>query len=93
MENEVQTKEKSLAFWLAMLVVLFVAVFGIFMLLEVVMPRDWEAKHQQEQEQVQIQQPGEALPAPNFCPFCGDELPDSFAWGQFCPFCGENVDN
>ena len=48
MENEVQTKEKSLAFWLAMLVVLFVAVFGIFMLLDVVMPKDWEAKHQQE---------------------------------------------
>ena len=89
MENEVQTKEKSLAFWVTMLVVLFVAVFGIFAMLRMVLPQDWEAKHQPEQEQVQVQE--DESPAPNFCPFCGDKLPDSFAWGQYCPFCGENV--
>ena len=88
MENEVQN-EKSLGFWVIMLVVLFVAVFGVFMMLDIVMPDDWEAKHQQEQEQVQVQE--DESPAPNFCPFCGDELPDSFQWGQYCPFCGENV--
>jgi len=87
-ENEVQN-EKSLAFWVTMLVVLFAAVFGIFALLDIAMPDDWEAKHQQEQEQVQMQE--DESPAPNFCPFCGDELPESFQWGQYCPFCGENV--
>ena len=90
MENEVQTQEKSLAFWVTMLVVLFVAVFGIFAMLRMTFPQEWEAQKQmQEQEQTQIVE--QEIPAPNFCPFCGDELPDSFAWGQYCPFCGENV--
>ena len=32
------------------------------------------------------------LPAPSFCPHCGDGLPESFDWGQFCPWCGEKVE-
>ena len=32
------------------------------------------------------------LPAPSFCPHCGDGLPESFTWGQFCPWCGEKVE-
>ena len=30
--------------------------------------------------------------APSFCPFCGEELPSAFQWGQFCPYCGEQVE-
>ena len=30
--------------------------------------------------------------APAFCPFCGEELNESFQWGQFCPYCGEKVE-
>jgi membrane protease subunit (stomatin/prohibitin family) len=29
--------------------------------------------------------------APNFCPNCGEKLPETFQWGQFCPYCGEKV--
>ena len=90
MENEVQSNEKSLGFWVAKIVVLFVAVFGIFMMLEIVMPKEWEAKTEmQEQEQIQEEQ----LPAPKFCTYCGDELPENFEWGRFCPYCGKIVDN
>ncbi len=31
------------------------------------------------------------LPAPRYCPHCGQGLPESFQWGQFCPYCGEEV--
>jgi len=86
-ENEVQ-KEKSLAFWVAMLAALFVAVFGIFMMLDMVMPEDWEGKPQ-EPEQIQEEQ----LPAPKFCTYCGDELPEGFEWGRFCPYCGKIIEN
>ena len=33
----------------------------------------------------------EELP-PSYCPFCGQELNNSFQWGQYCPFCGELVE-
>jgi len=33
----------------------------------------------------------ETLPAPRYCPHCGQGLPESFQWGQFCPYCGEEV--
>ncbi len=33
----------------------------------------------------------EALPAPRYCPHCGQGLPESFQWGQFCPYCGEEA--
>ena len=29
---------------------------------------------------------------PAFCPFCGEELNESFQWGQYCPYCGEKVE-
>ena len=87
MENEVR-KEKSLTFWVVMLVVLFVAVFGIFAMLRMALPQEFAAQNQPpavvEEEQ---------LPAPKFCTFCGDELPEGFEWGRFCPYCGKNIDN
>ena len=33
-----------------------------------------------------------ARSAPSFCPFCGENLPSAFQWGQFCPYCGEQVE-
>ena len=33
-----------------------------------------------------------AQSAPSFCPFCGENLPSAFQWGQFCPYCGEQVE-
>ena len=29
--------------------------------------------------------------APKFCPFCGENLPSAFQWGQFCPYCGQQI--
>ena len=44
-------------------------------------------------QSVQTQLPDESTPAaPSFCPFCGEDLPSTFQWGQFCPFCGERVE-
>ena len=44
-------------------------------------------------QSVQTQLPDQSTPAaPGFCPFCGEDLPSTFQWGQFCPFCGERVE-
>ena len=89
MDHQNEQKELPLWGWIALLIVLFVAVAGIFMGLKQVMPQQWEAQQQQQQmEQVQEEKP----PAPNFCPFCGDDLPEGFEWGRFCPYCGKHVD-
>ena len=44
MENQVETKEKSLGFWLAMLAVLTIVIVGLFALLKVSLPNSWEAQ-------------------------------------------------
>ena len=44
MENQVETKEKSLAFWLVVLAVLTIGVIGLFGLLKVTLPNSWEAQ-------------------------------------------------
>ena len=44
MENEIETKEKPLAFWLAVLAVLTIGVIGLFALLKVSLPNSWEAQ-------------------------------------------------
>ena len=44
MENQVETKEKSLGFWLAVLAVLTIGVVGLFALLKVSLPNSWEAQ-------------------------------------------------
>ena len=44
MENQVETKEKSLGFWLAMLAALTIGVIGLFALLKVSLPNSWEAQ-------------------------------------------------
>ena len=91
MENEVQN-EKSLAFWMTMLVVLFVAVFGIFVMLRMVLPQELAAQNQPPAV-VDTVVEEEQLPVPKYCTFCGDALPENFEWGRFCPYCGKNIDN
>ena len=44
MENQVETKEKSLAFWLVVLAVLTIGVIGLFGLLKATLPNSWEAQ-------------------------------------------------
>ena len=36
--------------------------------------------------------PDTGAEAPGFCVHCGEELPDSFQWGQYCPWCGEKIE-
>ena len=44
MEHEVQTKDKSLALYIALLVALFVSIVGLFALLKGMAPTSWEAQ-------------------------------------------------
>ena len=44
MEHEVQTKDKSLILYIALLVALFVAIVGLFALLKGMAPTSWEAQ-------------------------------------------------
>ena len=44
MENEVEKKEKSLAFWIILLAALVAGVVGLFALLEFMMPDSWDAQ-------------------------------------------------
>ena len=96
-ENENEKKKNS---WLpivggiALIIVLFIVVKLIFAMLAQVVPPERlnpEAFASQSQSQTQEQPAGDgqAAQGPAFCPFCGEEMTDSFRWGQFCPFCGE----
>jgi len=79
---------------LALIVVLFIGVKFVFTALDTAMPdlkhmsADYEARHNPAVS-VPVE---EEKPAPNFCPNCGDELHETFEWGQFCPWCGEKVE-
>jgi len=72
---------------IALICVMFLAVKLIFAGLEAAIP-----------QQKRIPDPAPAqsapadLPAPSFCPNCGEKLPESFQWGRFCPYCGEKVE-
>lgn len=99
-ENENEKKKNS---WLpivggiALIIVLFIVVKLIFAMLAQVVPPERlnpEAFASQSQSQTQEQPAGDgqAAQGPAFCPFCGEEMTDSFRWGQFCPFCGEKVE-
>ncbi len=73
---------------IALIVLMFFAVKLIFGFLDKAIPQTPPASVQEAgQEAASFQ--GESLPAPRYCPSCGEELPASFRWGQFCPYCGE----
>ena len=84
---------------LALIVLLFSGIKFVFAGLDAAVPglKDMAADYE-ERHSTSISTPvdsGEGEnenPAPNFCPHCGDGLPESFAWGQFCPYCGKKVE-
>ena len=88
-ENENEKKKNS---WLpivggiALIIVLFIVVKLIFAMLAQVVPPERlnpEAFASQSQSQTQEQPAGDgqAAQGPAFCPFCGEEMTDSFQWG------------
>ena len=90
MEHQVETNEKSLGFWLALLVALFVGVLLIFALLKMAIPEPTPKEPAQIVETVEQETAGKD--APSFCLYCGEGRPESFAWGQYCPWCGEHLE-
>ena len=93
--NEKENSKKEL--WtilglLALVVVLILCVKLIFAGLEAVLPEPTQPPAQSQQMDASSQSGQTDVPAPSFCPHCGDGLPESFQWGQFCPWCGEKVE-
>ncbi|MGI5934560.1 MAG: hypothetical protein ACOX7A_07145 [Lawsonibacter sp.] len=98
-ENEKKNSWLPIVGGIALIIVLFIVVKLIFAMLAQVVPPERlnpEAFASQSQSQSQPQeQPagdGNEAQGPAFCPFCGEEMTESFQWGQFCPFCGEKVE-
>ncbi len=72
---------------IALIVLMFFAVKLIFGFLEDAIPQTPSAS-----VQAAASSQSESLPAPRYCPSCGEELPEPFQWGQFCPYCGEKAE-
>ncbi|MBR4098824.1 MAG: hypothetical protein IKK44_02400 [Clostridium sp.] len=99
--NENQEKKRNKMAIVGLLVLIAALVIGIKLIfagLAAALP-ELPEQSSQSMDAGSVSQSAEAdistendLPAPNFCPYCGDELSDSFQWGQFCPFCGEKVE-
>lgn len=99
--NETQEKKSSKMVIVGLIVLVVGLVLGvklIFAALAAALPPPADQSIQtmdgsQTSQNAVMDSSGEnAQPAPNFCPYCGDELTDSFQWGQFCPYCGEKVE-
>lgn len=76
----------------ALIVALFIIIKLIFAGLEQVIPRQAVEDSSQLPAQSQSVVEGSGTRAPHFCPFCGEELNESFQWGQYCPFCGGKIE-
>ena len=87
-ENTPNKNNFPIVWMLALIVVLFIAVKLIFVLLSVATPQEKTVQPDLSPAQSVV----EALPAPSFCPYCGEKLPGGFQWGQFCPYCGTDVE-
>ena len=87
-ENEKKSGPWSILGLVALIVVLFIGIKLVFAVLEVSIAQEGTGSGSSSQ----IQTGEEELHAPEFCPYCGEELNDSFQWGQFCPYCGEEVE-
>ena len=83
-ENEKQSSWKPIAGGIVLILVLFVAINFVFWGLEQAIPKP----------PVNISESTSVIQseAPNFCMYCGKELPETFQWGQFCPWCGEMIE-
>ena len=76
---------------IALILVLFVGIKLIFAGLGKAIPQKPAGPQPPGQTEL-AEKPGPGQTAPSFCPFCGEELNDSFQWGQFCPYCGEKIE-
>ena len=90
-ENEKKTSGwKKIAGGILLIAVLFVGVELTFWGLEQAIPQErWKESSSAVSSQ---EVPEDGAPAPRFCTDCGEELPESFQWGQFCPWCGEKIE-
>jgi len=101
--NENENKKRSdgplVVGLLALILVLFIGIKFVFAALDTAIPDlktmadDYEARHSTSVSTSAYgsEETPEAT-APKFCPHCGDELHESFDWGQFCPWCGKKVE-
>lgn len=99
--NNTENNKKNLLVILglvALIVVLVLVVQGIFMALGRAISVTGQTAAQSEVVApdtgtgISVQGTETDLPAPSYCPNCGEKLPESFQWGQYCPYCGEKVE-
>ena len=99
-ENEKKSPQNQAIVIIGLIVLivgLFVGVKLVFAGLDTAMPdlktmaSDYEERHGTTSEAPPVIGETDAQ-APNFCTHCGDELNDTFQWGQFCPYCGKKVE-
>lgn len=77
---------------IALILVLFVGIKLVFAGLGAAIPQK-AASSAQSSGQAEVSEPADPEQnTPAFCPFCGEELNESFQWGQYCPYCGEKVE-
>ena len=88
-ENTPNKNNFPIVWMLALIVVLFIAVKLMFVLLSIAIPQEKTVQPDLSPAQSVV----EALPAPSFCPYCGEKLPEDFQWGWFCPYCGEMTES
>lgn len=97
-ENEQKKNGPGILVLIILIAVLFCGIKLIFWGLAVVLPTPEQSPaqsisaDQSMQIDASIQAAEADLPAPSYCPNCGEKLPDSFQWGQYCPYCGEKVE-
>lgn len=89
-ENTPKKSDLRILWMVALIIVLFIAIKLVFVLLEAAIPQE---KHAQPPDPAPEQSVSETLPAPSFCPHCGEKLPEDFQWGWFCPYCGEMTES
>ena len=93
--NETEQKKSgwlSIIGLIALIVVLFAGIKLIFFGLGEAIPQQPADSSQPPAQSQPVEEGSTQQDAPAFCPFCGEELNQSFQWGQYCPFCGEKVE-
>jgi flagellar basal body-associated protein FliL len=88
-ENTPKKNDLRILWMIALIIVLFIAIKLIFAMLGAAIPKEKLNPPSSAPEQ----SVSETLPAPSFCPFCGEKLPESFQWGQFCTQCGGKIES
>ena len=76
----------AIAGLIALIILLVLGIKGVFRMLES-LPISRQPPAQSDQSA-----PPADSPAPDYCLFCGQALPESFQWGMYCPYCGKQVE-